>query len=211
MQALKSNYRVIAIDGLGVGLSDAPSSVEAYRLEPMAEQLMTLLDELGEQSVHLVGHDWGGVFAGGLAQRYPDRVKSLTIMSAVPQNAFLKLLESSESAVEDFAYIETFKRAHLPLLAILGADKLVWEGAYQPLVGQGYLSEEEGEYFRRGTSELRRINAHLNWYRANFPSPGDIRDDHYWPSTSLAITQPTLFVYGTDDRISADVLDGLYP
>lgn len=209
MQALSADYRVIAIDGLGVGNSDAPTDLEPYHLEAMSRQLMDVLDQLGVGELHIVGHDWGGVFAGGLAQRYPQRVQTVTIMAAIPQNVFLQVLSESEQARADFAYIETFKSANPLMLGVLGADRLVWEGAYQPLVESGDLSEREGELFRQGTSDLRRLNAHLNWYRANFPTPDAITESDYWPSKTARITQPSLFIYGTGDRISAPVLDGL--
>ena len=39
MEALKPQYRVVAVDGLGAGLSDKPDTLSAYRVEALAAQL----------------------------------------------------------------------------------------------------------------------------------------------------------------------------
>jgi len=89
----KDSHHVIAIDGLGAGKSDAPSDQQQYRLEAMMEHLIALLDDLSVRKVHLVGHDWGSVFAIGFAQRHPDRVLFVTGLSAPALNAQLYVLE----------------------------------------------------------------------------------------------------------------------
>jgi pimeloyl-ACP methyl ester carboxylesterase len=41
---------------------------------------------------HLVGHDWGGSIAWGIADRHPDRLASLTVLSRPHPNAFNRAL-----------------------------------------------------------------------------------------------------------------------
>jgi pimeloyl-ACP methyl ester carboxylesterase len=55
-----------------------------YRLEDMADDAVAVLDALGWPSAHIVGHSMGGMIAQTLAIRYPDRVRSLTCISATP-------------------------------------------------------------------------------------------------------------------------------
>ena len=44
------------------------------------------------QRFHLVGHDWGGSIAWGIADRYPERLASLTMLSRPHPNAFNRAL-----------------------------------------------------------------------------------------------------------------------
>ena len=201
MEEFKNGYRVVAIDGLGAGRSDAPRDVAAYRLEAMAAHVDALIDHLGADKVHLVGHDWGAAFALGFAQRYPERVMSVTAMSAPPQNIILKLLQENEHERNVFAYVERFKNANPLLLLASGIEQRIWDGAYGPLAEAGKLSPEEGALFRHATRDPRRVDAHINWYRANIPAFDKIKSADYWPAVEAHVAAPALFIWGTEDPI----------
>lgn len=203
METLKTGYHVVAIDGLAAGKSEAPLDVDAYRLENMAAHVNALIDHLGAKKVHLVGHDWGSTFAFGFAQRYPDRVASVTGLSAPPQNALLNLLQSDPALRKTSDYIERLKQLNPLLIVALGGDKRVWTGAFQPLVEKGYLSVEEGEVFREPTGNPKRINAHINWYRANIPAFDAIGDKDFWPSRDARLTMASQIIWGEKDRVFA--------
>ena len=207
MDALKDNYRVVAIDGLGAGRSDAPLEVEAYKLEAMAAHLDALIHHLGADRVHLVGHDWGAAFALGFAQRFPQRVRTVAGLSAPPQNILLELLATSPQEHETFAYVERLKKANPLLLLATRIERRIWENAYAPLVEAGKLSETEGRMLARAAGQPKRLNAHINWYRANIPAPHLIKEGDYWPSRKASISVPALFIWGDEDRIiSADLV-----
>lgn len=194
-------YRVIAVDGLGAGKSDAPSQVENYRLEAMSAHLAALLDHLGEGQVHLVGHDWGSAFAIAFAQRYPDRVLTVTGISAPSLNATLHALEIDPKARETAGYVERFKQANPALLVLLGTADRIFDGAYRPLIETGSLTPDEGALFRDATSDPKRTNAHINWYRANLPHPDELLEADFWPSRDARVVMPALYIWGEDDPI----------
>ena len=54
----------------------------------MAEDLIDWIDSLGNEPVHLVGHDWGGIIAYAAGALAPGRFHSLTTM-AVPHIAHM--------------------------------------------------------------------------------------------------------------------------
>lgn len=200
MEALRGSYRVVAIDGLGAGYSDAPPDLEHYRLEEMALHLDALISELGADRVHLVGHDWGAAFALGYAQSRPDKVRSATGMSAPPQNIAVEMLLTSASQREKSAYIERLKGMH-PLLGWLSGAGDRIAGGPKNHANAGRISQAESEALIAATSDLRRINRHINWYRANLPAPDDVSDDDYWPSRSARLLPPTLLIWGEDDTV----------
>jgi len=76
--------RVVAIDLRGHGLSDKPTRAQGlYRIEALTRDVQSLLDVLDIGRAALVGHSMGGGVALRLALEQPERVSSLTLISAV--------------------------------------------------------------------------------------------------------------------------------
>ena len=83
IKALKDDYRVIAPDHVGMGLSDKPGD-RAYRytLKSRVDDLEAFLERLHiNENVTLVLHDWGGMIGMAYACRHPERVKRLVILN----------------------------------------------------------------------------------------------------------------------------------
>jgi pimeloyl-ACP methyl ester carboxylesterase len=77
---LQREYRVTTYDLRGHGRSDAPES--GYTVRNMAEDLKGVMDGLGIERAHLVGHSWGGDVSLQFALLYPSRVRSLILVEA---------------------------------------------------------------------------------------------------------------------------------
>lgn len=210
LEELKADYRVIAINGLGAGRSDAPADIEAYRFSAMAEHLHAFIDHLEEDKIHIVGHDLGSGLAIGFSMKYPERVHTVTGISAPPLNVLLDLIQSDEQHRETFAYVESFKQANPALLLFLRAGRQIYSTVHEPLVKAGKLSAEEGRVFQKATGNPKRINAHLNWYRANIPAPEGVKDSDYFPTRDARLSVPALFIWGSEDiLISEKTISGL--
>ncbi|MFD6895253.1 3-oxoadipate enol-lactonase [Rhodococcus sp. NPDC060086] len=76
--ALSPIADVIAVDHRGHGESD--SAAGAYTVAELAGDVLTLLDELGVDAVHVVGLSLGGAVGQWLAAHRPERVRSLTLL-----------------------------------------------------------------------------------------------------------------------------------
>jgi pimeloyl-ACP methyl ester carboxylesterase len=76
------HYRVIAPDLRGFGESSRPAEIQAYDMSHMVGDVIGVLDHLSIPRVHLVGHDWGAAISWVTAALVPDRVASLTALSA---------------------------------------------------------------------------------------------------------------------------------
>lgn len=76
-----ARHRAIAMDTLGFGASARPGG--PHSIERFADAAGALVDELGLDRFHLVGHHTGGVIAVELAARFQDRVAGL-LLSATP-------------------------------------------------------------------------------------------------------------------------------
>ncbi len=201
LEYFRTKYRVIAIDGLGAGRSDAPTDITPYRLANMSAHIVALLDELQIDRAHFVGHDWGAVLAFGLAQEYPARTYTVTGISAPPQNVMLKLLEENIEQREKSRYIERLKRSSPLTLAAFGASRRIWQERYLQLVEAGHLTRKEAEQFRPAIRSTKRLHTHINWYRANVPAPSAISATDYWPSKTAKLASPALIIWGNDDTV----------
>lgn len=75
---LADDYQVIAFDVRGHGLSDKPTTDDAYGPE-LVEDVVRLLDHLKIKKAHIVGYSMGGIIAGNFIANHPDRVISGTL------------------------------------------------------------------------------------------------------------------------------------
>lgn len=79
--ALASDYRVIALDNRGHGLSDKPHDAEQYG-EKMCEDVVRLMDHLKIDRAHVIGYSMGGFITGKLLAMHPERVSSAVLGGA---------------------------------------------------------------------------------------------------------------------------------
>ena len=80
MPALARDFRVVAVDQRGIGLSDKPA--EGYDTATLANDLAGLMDALGHQRFALYGTDVGMPIAYALAADHRDRVDRLVVSEA---------------------------------------------------------------------------------------------------------------------------------
>ncbi len=77
---LSKELQVITFDPRGCGRSSAPGGV--YTLDQMACDVAALLEHLGLEAAHVLGHSMGGRIALALALTFPGRVTSLILAAS---------------------------------------------------------------------------------------------------------------------------------
>jgi pimeloyl-ACP methyl ester carboxylesterase len=102
---LKDSHRLILVDARGHGDSDKPHNPDAYRIETMASDVVTVLDELSIPKAHFIGYSMGGRMGFAIAKYAPERFHSLIIGGSSPykgnpeaRNQRLKDLEVKRAA-----------------------------------------------------------------------------------------------------------------
>jgi len=80
MAALRGEFRLLAPDLRGFGWSEAPG--HGYDGETFAADQAALLDALGIERAHVVGHDWGGWVAFLLGILHASRVDRMVVCNA---------------------------------------------------------------------------------------------------------------------------------
>lgn len=211
IEMLAKEYRVIAVDGLGAGLSSKPREAELYRLEALSSQLDRLIEAVspGEKFV-LIGHDWGSVLALGYAQSRPGRVRAVVGMSAPPLNLLLSHLAISpdQQAISD--YMQQFKPITPDMIEARALHIQVAEQSYAKLDERGDLTPEEVSLFHQSVGQVEAVNGGMNWYRANIPAWDEIDDNSKWPGPDVTLEVPSLFIWGDADTLFVpELIDNL--
>lgn len=82
--AAEVQARLVAVDLMGHGLTDASDDVVHYTMDAQVELLEKLFDQLHLHSIVLLGYSLGGRVALSYAVRYPTRIQQLILESASP-------------------------------------------------------------------------------------------------------------------------------
>ena len=82
MEAFRHSHRVIALDLPGAGRS---AHDPAATLTSMAADVLAVLDALGLESTHLVGHSMGTVTCQHVAATAPQRVRDLVLLGPLAE------------------------------------------------------------------------------------------------------------------------------
>lgn len=77
---LRSDYRCVAVDHMGCGLSDKPEPYP-YSLSQHIDNLVQLVESLDLRDITLLVHDWGGAIGLGTALRLPERFSRLVLFN----------------------------------------------------------------------------------------------------------------------------------
>lgn len=80
LKGLSQEYRCIAPDFLGFGLSDKPTSY-SYKPEEQARLLEHFITSLGLKDITLMVHDFGGPLGLNYAINHPSNIRKLVIMN----------------------------------------------------------------------------------------------------------------------------------
>jgi 4,5:9,10-diseco-3-hydroxy-5,9,17-trioxoandrosta-1(10),2-diene-4-oate hydrolase len=74
------NFRTLIVDMPGFGKSAHPAEYDRSYLRYAADAVVSLMDELGVGSAHVLGNSLGGSVAARLVLAHPDRVRRLVLM-----------------------------------------------------------------------------------------------------------------------------------
>jgi len=81
IRQLSKNYRCIAIDHIGFGLSEKPENL-AGTPEFHAKNLAEFIEKLGIENITLVVHDFGGPIGLGAANAMPEKIKQIVLFNS---------------------------------------------------------------------------------------------------------------------------------
>lgn len=78
------------------GLGRSPADVQPRTLNRLADDLLDVLDHLGDSPFVLVGHSWGGPVVRVAASRIPDRIAGIVLVDATDEDCELFYSKANE-------------------------------------------------------------------------------------------------------------------
>jgi pimeloyl-ACP methyl ester carboxylesterase len=89
-EVLAQEFRVMAVDARGHGHSDWAGEGGYYHFADYFHDVAVLIESLGIESFHLIGHSMGGSIATGVAAMHGTRVESVVMLEGMgpPDEAF---------------------------------------------------------------------------------------------------------------------------
>jgi pimeloyl-ACP methyl ester carboxylesterase len=167
-----AGYRVIAPDLRGFGGSGKPASLAAYSAPSLVGDVTGLLDTLGVERAHLVGHDWGAAVAWWTAALVPDRVVSVTALSVGHPASFRsagwrqRALTASLSLYRAILTPESLVEPPAPLPPVTVPAMGVWSSGDFALVEEGMTGSAR---YVTGPWRYERVDGAGHWLPLDAP------------------------------------------
>lgn len=215
-------FRCIAPDQRGYRGSSKPQDAADYSPDKLIADIFALADALDVDTFTIIGHDWGGAIAwgvaiggqpGGLHPAWSGRVPRAVIANAPHPAIFQRLLLTNAEQREASQYIRVFRDpASDALIEDQGIAGLLAKAFAGRVPSGGTQPPEEIARLLADWEDRDACRAMINWYRA---SPADVpsMDDPYADPPAIPfpkLTIPTLVVWALDDvALPACNLDGI--
>ncbi|WP_374280134.1 alpha/beta fold hydrolase [Novosphingobium sp.] len=215
---LSDRYRCIAPDQRGYRGSSKPQDVASYTPDKLIGDIYQLADVLGVGNFTIVGHDWGGAIAWGVALtgQMSGRVKRAVIANAPHPVGFARLVWTNRHQRESSQYMRMFRdTANDALVREHGLGGILAKAFGDRLTGTDRMEPEERAKLTAEWANVDAAFAMLNWYRASpmyvptMDEPYEIPADGGPPPLS-PLTLPTLVIWALEDiALPPENLDGL--
>ena len=187
-----SGFHVIAPDQRGYNLSDKPKGIDKYDLDQLAADIVGLADHFGQESLRIVGHDWGASVGWWLAGQLPHRVQRLAVLNAPHPAVWLEAMRNNPVQKQKSRYVRFLQLPYLPeFLLRIGNFNALAKGFRDSIRSEAFSREDLTRY-RQAWSQPGAITAMVNWYRAVLRKP-------LQPAAQYRISCPTLVIWGRRD------------
>lgn len=186
IEALKSDYRVVAVDLRGYNLSDQPEGVESYSMPLLVSDIQTVIAAEERDSAVVVGHDWGGAIAWNIAMTHPDAVDLLVILNLPHPAGLAREIANNPEQRRNSTYAFDFQKPD----------------AHENLTSQalaGWVRDESARERYIEAFDRSDFESMLNYYKANYPRPDDSNQQNLLPAAMPKVKCPVLMFHGLDD------------
>lgn len=188
IKSLNSNYRCIAIDHIGFGLSFKPKQYD-YSTLNHSRTLEQFISFLNLNHITLVVHDFGGPIGLRVAEMHPDKIKRIVVLnswlwSSKTEPSFIKLSKILKSPLLPFLYKHLNFSARFILPASFGDKKLKKE------IRLHYAKPFSKSSERNGTLAFAKsLLNDQDWF------------EELWQNKNPISHKSILFIWGMKDKI----------
>lgn len=182
--------------GYSPGARPDPKDLAAYHIDRLVGDALDIVAATGHggSRFYLVGHDWGGSLSWIIAARYPERLRSLTMLSRPHPASFLRALalpdgEQKRRSGHHTAFLEP------DAVPKLLANNCEWLRSRHMRQG---MPEAATDAHMSVLGNEAALEAALAWYRSSGPR-----------QPLGVIKVPTLYIWGdADDTVGRVAAEG---
>jgi haloalkane dehalogenase len=187
IKPLSKNYRCVALDHIGFGLSDKPKNYN-YSPQHHSQNLKILIEHLALKNITFIVHDFGGVIGFDYALKNAENIKKIVVLNSwlwdsSNDKAYQKLRPILKSPLLPFLYLYlNFSPKFLIPQSFANKKRL------SPKIHQQYILPFSSKNERRGM--LAFAYSLLNdqqWFES------------LWKEISVLKNKPILFIWGMKD------------
>ncbi len=188
IKALSQDYRCIAVDHLGFGLSEKP---EDFSGTPQAhtQNLVNFIRELGLQDITLLVHDFGGPIGLGAAIQEHERIRQIVLF-----NSFLWATKGYKEARKVDKVVNSWLGRFLYLNLNFSPRYLLKQGftdkrKLTKAIHRHYLKPFPNKASRKGLLKMAKaLVGESDWYQEQ------------WKRLAVLEDKPWLILWGTKDH-----------
>lgn len=189
---LAATYQVVVPDMRGYGDSAKPQ--DGYDAANAADDMVGVLDVMGVKRAHIVGHDMGAPVALVLADRYPDRVATVTWIDepvlGFDTERYTAYTDWNHGGYWQFGFNST---PGLAELMYAGREAEFLQLIFGLMtVNKSAVTPDDIEEYARGMRTENGIGGWVGWYRAALETGAQVRA----AAERGAATMPFLCVRG---------------
>jgi pimeloyl-ACP methyl ester carboxylesterase len=189
-----AGFRVVAPDMRGYNRSSRPTGVAAYDSDLLARDVARLIEDRGERSAMVAGHDWGAAVAWATAINHPDAVERLAILNVPHPRRMIQGLRRPRQLLRSW-YMFFFQLPWLPEQVMRVRGWAFLRYALQQDAREGAFTDADMERYVEAWEQPGAATAMLNYYRAAFRQTPRAAERRIRP-----IEAPTLVLWGEQDR-----------
>ncbi|UOB16145.1 alpha/beta fold hydrolase [Abyssalbus ytuae] len=188
IKALKNNFRCIATDHIGFGLSDKPKHYNYHTINHSIS-LETFVLKRKLKNITLVVHDFGGPIGLNFALRYPELVKKIVIINSWMWSSkndpdFIKISKILKSPLLPFLYI------YLNFSPRFILPKMIIKHKFSKKRLKQYIKPFKNRSQRYGVLYFAKsLLDDQMWF------------EELWNKRQIISHKPTLFIWGMKDPV----------
>lgn len=187
-----AGIRVIAPDQRGYNRSEKPSGLDAYSLDTLVDDVVSLIGSTDRETAAIVGHDIGAAVGWWMASTVPESIERLVALNLPHPVVFKRYLTRDPRQLLRSWYLFYFQIPRLPEWGFSRNDYRRGVGALRGTSRPGAFTDADLERYREAWSRPGAVKGMIDWYRALFRTSTD-RD------ADLPIDVPTRVIWGTND------------